>query len=227
VQRPHQPPLEGLLGGEDLGGVHPLQRLLEADDARQEPGRGRLGDDAQTAEDEPDAGLGGGQPDVHRQRHGRADADGGTVDRRDHRLGQLVDGERDLAAGVAHPALERLLGEVVAQVFGRGVDALVEAEHVALRREVHAGAEGAAGAGDDDGADGVVGRIGAEELLELASHGDGERVQRVGPVEGEDGDPVVVEGPAERLVPTHVSRSRPAVRSACTAAWGCRRSSRS
>ena len=117
VHRAQQPALERLLGGEDVGGVDPLQRLLEPDDAGQEPRRRGLRHDAEPAEDEADAGLGRGHPDVHRQRHRGADADGRAVDRRDHRLGQLVDREGHLAAGVAHAGLERLLGQPLAQVL--------------------------------------------------------------------------------------------------------------
>ena len=101
VQRADQPAGQRRLGVEDLGGVDPLQRLLDADDPRQEPGRRGLGDDAEPAEDEADPGRGRGEPQVHRQRHGGADADRGPVDRRDHRLWQRVDRQGHLAAGVA------------------------------------------------------------------------------------------------------------------------------
>ena len=82
--------------------------------------------------------------------------DSGAVDRGDHRLRQGMDRQRHPAAGVAHAVVVRRLGEVGAQLLGRGPDALVEAEDVALGGEVHPGAERAAGAGDDHGADGVV-----------------------------------------------------------------------
>ena len=139
MHRAHQPSGQGLLGREDVGGVHPLERLLKAHDARQEPGRRRFGDDAETTEDESDPGLGRREPDVHRQRHGRADPHRGTVDGGDHRLRQLVDRQRHLSARVTDPGLVGLLGQVVAEVLGRGIRFLVEPEDVALRGEVHAG----------------------------------------------------------------------------------------
>ena len=57
VHGPDQPAGERLLGGQDLGGVDPLQRLLDADDPGQEPGRRGLGHDAEPAEDEADPRL--------------------------------------------------------------------------------------------------------------------------------------------------------------------------
>ena len=59
-----------------------------------------------------------------------------------------------------------------------------------LRRQVHAGAERAARAGDDDRADGVVGARAPERVLELVRHGDGEGVETLGTVERERQDAV-------------------------------------
>ena len=104
VHRAHQASGQRGLGGEDVGGVDPLERLLQPDDPREEPRRGRLRGDPDPPEDEADPRLGRGHPDVHRQGHRGADADRGAVDRGDHRLGQGVDRQRHAAAGVAHAA---------------------------------------------------------------------------------------------------------------------------
>ena len=119
VHRPDQPAGQRRLGGEDVAGVDPLQRLLEPDDPGQEPGRRRLRGDPDPPEDEADPRLRGHHPDVHGQRHGGADADRGAVDGGDHRLGQRVDRERDPAAGVAQPVLVRRLVVVGPELLGR------------------------------------------------------------------------------------------------------------
>ena len=138
VDAADEPTGEGRLGGEDVGGVDPLERLLGADDARQEPRRARLGHDAEPAEDEADPGPGGRQAQVHGQRHRRADADRGAVDGGDHGLGAGMDRQGDLAAGVADAGLERLLRQAFPQLGGGRGEGLVEPEDVALGREVHA-----------------------------------------------------------------------------------------
>ena len=56
----------------------------------------------------------------------------------------------------AQQALDGRVGEALVHVGDRGPLRLVETEDIAAHRQVHAGAEGAAGAGDHDGADIVV-----------------------------------------------------------------------
>jgi hypothetical protein len=75
-----------LIGAEHPAGQAPLEGLADADDPRQEPRRGAVGDDAAGGEHEPGTGGVGHDPDVHRQRHRDAHADGRAVDRRDDRL---------------------------------------------------------------------------------------------------------------------------------------------
>ena len=101
VDAADQAAAQRLLRVEDAAGRDPLHRLADADDARQEPARARLRHDAAAREDEADLRPLGREPDVHRQRHRDADADGRPVDRRDHRLRAVEDPQRDLAAAVA------------------------------------------------------------------------------------------------------------------------------
>ena len=123
------------------------------DDARQEPRRGGLRHDAEPAEDEADAGL----VEASRTSMGSVIVapmpTAGAVDGADHGLGAAVDRQRHPAAGVAH-ARRRSPGRRGARAGPRasGARRLVEAEHVAVGGEVHAGAERPAAAGDHDGA---------------------------------------------------------------------------
>ena len=89
VQAAHEAAVERLLRGEHAAGGDPLHRAADAHDARQEPARAGLRDDAAAGEHEAHARLLGGQADVHRQRHRRAHADRRAVDRGDHRLGAV------------------------------------------------------------------------------------------------------------------------------------------
>ena len=81
--------------------VAPLQRLRDADDARQEPARRCLRHDAALGEHEAEARGVAGDADIHRKLHGDADADGRAVDRGDHRLQAFEDAQRNLTAAVA------------------------------------------------------------------------------------------------------------------------------
>src|SRR4051812_48315566 len=108
-----------LLGPEDARRVAPLERLADSHEARQEPAGAGLGDDSATREDEADLGAPDGEPDVHRERHGDADADGRTIDRGDHRLVTIEDAARDAAAAIADIAiLLGLIGELRARAPG-------------------------------------------------------------------------------------------------------------
>ena len=213
VHRADQPAGQGRVGVEDLGGVDPLERLLDADDPRQEPGGRGLGDDAEAAEDEADPGRGRGEPQVHREGHRGADADRGPVDRRDDRLRQRVDRQGHLAAGVADPVVRA--SEVGAQLLRGRPQGLVEPEDVALGGQVHPGAEGPAGAGDHDRADRVVAGVGQEELLELARHGQVERVELVGAAQRQRGHAGVVDRDVEGLVGRLTGSRRSGSRASC------------
>ena len=106
------------------------------------------------------------QADVHRQRHRDAHADGGAVDGGDHGLRRLEDAQRHEAAAVARHAL----------VAGRLATA-APAERLAAARQVGAGAEAAAPAGDDHGPHVVVGVGAIERVDHLAHHRAGEGVE--------------------------------------------------
>ena len=88
----HEAVLECLLGIQDVRAVEEIKRLVDADDAWQEPRGCGLGHDAYAAEHEADTGSGGCDACIHRERHRGADADGCAVDRGDDRLGAALDG---------------------------------------------------------------------------------------------------------------------------------------
>ena len=201
----HQAAAQGFVGIEDAAGIDPFQRLLRADEARQEPAGGSLHHDAAPREDEADARLGRGEADVHRQRHGGADADRRSVDRADDGLERLEDAQGHAAAAVA----DRLVG-----IIGLAVGAFLrlgailargEFEGARASREVGAGAEGAALAGDDDDTDIVV-RVGLVEGCDhLVHHLPGEGVELVRTMQGDRLD-VVFDRDADRFVGHGVSR---------------------
>jgi hypothetical protein len=66
--------------------------------------------------------------------------------------------------------------------------------------DVHAGAERAARAGEQDGVDAVVGGRGLQRLGEREAQRDRQRVALLGPVEREDRDRAVALGPQRSLV---------------------------
>lgn len=89
-----------------LGGIHASRRdglhgARVADQAREEVRRAGLHDQAAAGKDEADLGVAVGEADVHGQRHGDADADGGALEGADGGLAAVEDGEGySAAAGV-------------------------------------------------------------------------------------------------------------------------------
>ena len=171
------PPSKRLARREHPTGEHPLGRLLDADQPRQEPRRARLGHDAPASEHEADAGVLRRQADVHRQRHRDADADGRAVDGGDHGLEAVEDPQAHQAASVARHALRT--GLVAPAAAGEGVTA---------SRQVGSGAEAATPARDDHRPHVVVAVGPVEGVDQLVHHRAGEGVQLVGTVEGDRGD---------------------------------------
>ena len=119
------------------------------------------------------------EADVAQQRHGAADAECIAVDRGDGRLRHLLhqrreflDTPRPIRAARGRPA-------AAADLPGEEV-------------HVGAGAEGASGAGQDDGAHVAVAIGGPEGVGHLAPHDGCPGVQLLGPVECDDGDAVLV-----------------------------------
>jgi hypothetical protein len=163
--------------------------------------RGRNHDDAASsvmprrAKTKPKARARRRHPDVHRQLDRRADADRGAVDRADHGLEALVDAQRVGATAVAVDAVGP------AELFQiRLVLRRLAVERVAARREVGAGAERLAGAGDDHGAHRVVGVGLVEERADLLAHLAVVGVELFGAVQRDRRDAVgdVVAGGFER-----------------------------
>ncbi len=125
-------------------------------------------------------------PDVHRELHGDADADGRPVHGGDHWLQGFEDAQRQLAAAVAHLRVA-VIGGAAGQLLHRPAPR-VAVEGVGAGGEVGAGAEAAACAGDDDGADIVVLVGGIEGVDHLLHHLAGEGVELVRPVQGDGED---------------------------------------
>ena len=151
-------------GVDELTDEAPVERLGDADDAWEEPTRVRLGREAAAAEHEAVARLLARQPHVGGEGHGRADADGRAVDRRDDRLLARVHPERDDTAGVA-------------VLVDRGPALRLDVEGRRPAAEIHPGAERTPAAGDDDRAHRVVGVGLVERVAELVAHARGERVR--------------------------------------------------
>ncbi len=179
VHAAHQPAGERLGRWEDPAREHPLGRLLDADQPGQEPRRAGLRHDAPPGEHEPEPGLLGRQPDVHRQRHGDADADR-----------RPVDGARSPAWWIGRSAA------TPCPPPSRGTPASVidvapaPAERLGPGGEVSAGAEASTAARHDDGPHVVVGVGSIEGVEQLVHHPVGERVEPLRSVEGDGGHAV-------------------------------------
>ena len=124
-------------------------------------------------------------PDVARRRDHGAGARHRAVERRHDRTAALADREDEIA------------GEAGELEQPGGVPGEQRADDVL---DVSAGAEGPAGAGDDDGADAGLGVQGAEGIPQLGVDLEGERVEPLGPVERDGRDRGRrVDGVEERL----------------------------
>ncbi|MFM0229668.1 hypothetical protein PQR26_05675 [Paraburkholderia sediminicola] len=85
-----------------------------------------------------------------------ADPHSRPIDRADNRLLARADCQGQAAAGIAHAIDHHRIFEAFRHAHHRRKKGLVESEHVAGHREVHARAERAARAGNHDGADRIV-----------------------------------------------------------------------
>ena len=174
-------PGERLLRRKNPAGVTPLQRLADADDARQEPARGRLRHDAALREHKTEPRIFGRNADIHRQLHGDADADRRAVHRRDDRLQALEDAQRDLSAAVADLRIA-VVDAAIGEPLHRPAPC-VAIEGAGAGRKVGAGAKTASRAGHDDGANVVVLVGGIEGVDQFLLHGAVEGVELVGAIE--------------------------------------------
>ena len=144
------------------------------DDPGQEPRRPHVGaGQADTGEEEGDLRALRRDPDVARRRDHGPGAGHRAVERGHDRPAALADGEDEVAGEAGE--LEQP-GRIAREQ--RADDVL----------DVAAGAEGAPGAGDDDGADARLGVEGAEGVAELGVDLEGERVEPLGAVEGDGRD---------------------------------------
>ena len=169
-----------------------LQRLRRAHQPGQPVGAAGAGREPDLDVGLGETGGGPGEAQVHRQREIEAGTDGGAVDRRDHRLVRVGEGERDAVDMLAdqRPLLRRR--------------ALQPLPHQLL--DVAAAAEGLAGSGHHHHvhvrAHAAVGERGGPGV----DHGAGEGVAPLGPVEGDGRDPVgdlqaylIAHGPAPSI----------------------------
>ena len=159
-------------GGQDQiegrpGADQPRQRVTDADVAAAEAEFDELG---------AESGRRARDPQVAGQRDAESTTVGDAVDGCDHRLAQPVDlgGEVGDAFLPAHPRT----GELGAAAGLGGVGSA----------QVQAGTEASAGAGQHDDAAGVVRGEGVECLVQLFDQLIRQRVELLGPVEGQDGD---------------------------------------
>ena len=173
-------------GREDAARIAPFQRLLDADEARQEPAGSRFRVDAALVEHEAEARVVGRDADIHRQLHRHADADRRAVDGADHGLQAFEDAQGQAAAAIALDV--DVLRAALFAVSGAGVIV----ERLGAGREVCAGAEGfLAVPGDDHGLHAVILVGDVEGLDHLVHHHAGEGVHVVRAVDGQRGDAVL------------------------------------
>ena len=178
--------------------------MCHADDPGQQPGRAHVGaGQPDSREEESDLGALRRDTDVARRRDHGPRAGHRSVERRHDRAAALADGENEVA------------GETGELEQSRGIPREQRADDVL---DISAGAEGPAGAGDDDGANARLGIERAEGVPELGVDLEGERVEPLGPVEGDGRDGGRrVDGVEERL---RIQGHRTAVASISTSACG-------
>jgi hypothetical protein len=151
---------------------------------RQEPARRTIHAHPTAAEHEAEARRLGRETHVHRQREGRPEPDAGAVDRGDHRLQAAKEPQRDQAAAVARDVAG-------AQLLGAAhLRASHHIEPGARIRQIGAGAERAAAAGDHHGPHRVVGVDEIPHPQQLAFHRRIERVELLGTIERDRRDRV-------------------------------------
>ena len=149
--------------------------MRQADDPGQQPGRPHVGaGQPHPRKEKGDLGALRRDPDVAGRRDHRPRAGHRAVERRHDRAATLANGKNEIA------------GEAGELEQPRGIPREQRADDVL---DVSAGAEGPAGAGDDDGANAGLGVEGAEGIPELGVDLEGEGVEPLGPVErdGRDG----------------------------------------
>ena len=164
---PHQPGPLGLGPVEDLAEEEGGGGRLGPGDAVEHPGVAAAGVEAQLQEAGVEAGPTGGQAHVAGQGQVHARAHRGAVHR--------GDGGQRAARHAQEPLVDRQQALAL-----RGAQV----------RQVGAGAEGPALAGDDDGAHALVGLHGLDRGDEVVAEGAAQGVAPVGVVEGEEGDAV-------------------------------------
>jgi hypothetical protein len=166
---------EGFLRLDEASRQHHLPRPVPADDLGQEAAGADLGSDAQGGVAHGEARPFRGQEVVRREDPGEAAADGVAVDGADHGL------------DAGHNLVDRLFVLLIPLPHALAGLSLVDIPLPAA--EVGARAEGASGAGDDDGGDGGVGVSLEEGPRVLDPHHQVDAVEALGAVEGDDRDP--------------------------------------
>ena len=129
-----------------------------------------------------------GQADIHGAGHGCTDTHRGAIDRGDHRFLAIVDRQGDPPAGVAHAGGHLRVVEAGVHILHGRLQVFIEAEYVARRGQIHAGAEGPALSGDDNCAHLVVIAGAVEGVDQFIGHCHREGIELLRPVqrEGED-----------------------------------------
>ena len=170
-----QPRCHAFLGHEDVTADHPFHGFLNAHHPRQEPGGTGFRGQPPLGKDKADLAVGRHQTNVHGQGHGDTHANGGAVNRANHQLATVVDGQGHFATGITN----LLQGRVHAL-------GLIVAEHIAalFRLHFHAGTEHLAGTGHDHRTHCVIAVRFSKGMDQLILHAQGKSVQPIGTVEG-------------------------------------------
>ena len=191
MDRAHQACRQGFAGRENPPGKRPFERLRDPDDARQEPARAGLRRDAAAHEHEAEPCLLGGEPYVHRQQHGRTDADRRPIDGGDHRLEAGKDAQRHPSPAVARGVTRQVRLTVGARRNLRPVGASRAIECRATGGEVRPGTERPPRPGDDHRLHGVVLVGPVEGVDQLGEHLGRERIELVGSIERDREDRIL------------------------------------
>jgi hypothetical protein len=158
------------LGADKVPQQEQLARVRQSDDPGQQPGRPHIGAaQAHPGKEKRDLGILRRDSDVAGGRDHGPRAGHCSVQRRHDRAATLANGKNEIA------------GEAGELEHPRGIPREQRADDVL---DVSAAAEGPAGAGDDDGANARLGIERAEGVSELGVDLEGERVEPLGPVEG-------------------------------------------
>src|SRR5579885_3313039 len=178
----YQTDAQSFAGVDHLRGKGELDCIAQPDQTRQHPRETVFRHQTAAGKDHGEAGVFAGKTKIAVKRHDEAEADARSMDRGDDRLGHGKKPGVFVAKPGGRPG-RTLDGEIL-----RG--GAVARCHLGKKAEIRAGAESFARAGQDDGANGIVGRGGLDRGSYLAFHPARPGVQLAGAIQGDGRDAV-------------------------------------